>query len=97
MTPYPHPILAREGWPFIALAVGAALVAAVFAGPWWSLPLWLVAVFVVQFFRERRRKKKEVQQGGRKLLNLPLDTKLRNTIKMRSRWSRFIKALFRKK
>lgn len=52
---------------------------------------------VVQFFRERRRKKKEVQQGGRKLLNLPLDTKLRNTIKMRSRWSRFIKALFRKK
>ncbi|MFN9152433.1 MAG: phosphatidylserine decarboxylase, partial [bacterium] len=55
MTPYPHPILAREGWPFIALAVGAALVAAVFAGPWWSLPLWLVAVFVVQFFRDPAR------------------------------------------
>jgi len=52
---------------------------------------------VVQFFRERRRKKKEVQQGGRNLLNLPLDTKLRTTIRMRSRWSRFIKALFRKK
>ena len=55
MTPYPHPILAREGWPFIALAVGAALAAAVFAGPWWSLPLWLVAVFVVQFFRDPAR------------------------------------------
>jgi len=55
MTPYPHPILAREGWPFIALAVGAALVAAVFAGPWWSLPLWIVAVFVVQFFRDPAR------------------------------------------
>ncbi|MBY0436983.1 MAG: phosphatidylserine decarboxylase [Burkholderiales bacterium] len=55
MTHYPHPILAREGWPFIALAVGAALAAAVFAGPWWSLPLWIIAVFVVQFFRDPAR------------------------------------------
>ena len=55
MAHYPHPILAREGWPFIALAVGAALAAAVFAGPWWSLPLWIIAVFVVQFFRDPAR------------------------------------------
>ena len=47
MTPYPHPILAREGWPFIALATGAALATTVLAGPWWSLPLWIVALFVV--------------------------------------------------
>jgi phosphatidylserine decarboxylase len=55
MTPYPHPILAREGWPFIALAVGAALAVAVLVGPGWSLPLWVVAVFVVQFFRDPAR------------------------------------------
>ncbi len=55
MTPYPHPILAREGWPFIALASGAAVAVAVFAGPWWSLPLWVVTVFVVQFFRDPAR------------------------------------------
>lgn len=52
MTPYPHPILAREGWPFIALAVGAAAAVAAFAGGLWSLPLWVVALFVVQFFRD---------------------------------------------
>ena len=55
MTPYPHPILAREGWPFIALAVGAAIATTVLAGPWWSLPLWSVALFVVQFFRDPAR------------------------------------------
>jgi phosphatidylserine decarboxylase len=55
MTPYPHPILAREGWPFIALAVGAAIATTVLAGPWWSLPLWIVALFVVQFFRDPAR------------------------------------------
>lgn len=55
MTPYPHPILAREGWPFIALAAGAALATTVLAGPWWSLPLWIVALFVVQFFRDPAR------------------------------------------
>ncbi|MCE2948180.1 MAG: phosphatidylserine decarboxylase [bacterium] len=52
MALYPHPILAREGWPFIALAVGAAAAVAAFAGGLWSLPLWVVALFVVQFFRD---------------------------------------------
>ena len=55
MTPYPHPILAREGWPFIALATGAAVATTVLAGPWWSLPVWIVALFVVQFFRDPAR------------------------------------------
>ena len=52
---YPHPILAREGWPFIGAALLASVLASVFAGPWWSLPLWLVTVFVVQFFRDPPR------------------------------------------
>jgi phosphatidylserine decarboxylase len=52
---YPHPLLAREGWPFIAGAVLLALATWWFAGFVWSLPLWLVAVFVIQFFRDPPR------------------------------------------
>jgi phosphatidylserine decarboxylase len=52
---YPHPILAREGWPFIAAAVALAIVVWAFAGFAWSAPVWLVAVFVIQFFRDPPR------------------------------------------
>jgi phosphatidylserine decarboxylase len=51
---YPHPIIAREGWPFLAVAVVAALLASAFLG-WWSLPFWLAALFVLQFFRDPPR------------------------------------------
>ncbi len=52
---YPHPIIAREGWPFVALSVAAALVLSL-AG-WWlaAVPVWLVAIFIVQFFRDPPR------------------------------------------
>lgn len=52
---YPHPLLAREGWPYIAGAVAAALVVGWLFGFAWSLPLWLIAVFVIQFFRDPPR------------------------------------------
>ncbi|TAK45899.1 MAG: phosphatidylserine decarboxylase [Betaproteobacteria bacterium] len=52
---YPHPIIAREGWPFVAAALAAALAVGFAAGWGWSLPLWLVAVFVLQFFRDPPR------------------------------------------
>jgi phosphatidylserine decarboxylase len=52
---YPHPILAREGWPFIAAALAAAIIVWAVAGFAWSVPLWLVAVFVIQFFRDPPR------------------------------------------
>ena len=52
---YPHPIVAREGWPFLGAAVLAALVVWALAGGWWSVPLWLVALFVLQFFRDPPR------------------------------------------
>jgi len=51
---YPHPIIAREGWPFLAAATLAAVVATIFLG-WWSLPFWLAALFVLQFFRDPAR------------------------------------------
>ena len=52
---YPHPLLAKEGWPFIALAFALALVASVFGNVWLAAPAWLILVFVVQFFRDPPR------------------------------------------
>ena len=52
---YPYPIVAREGWPFLAAAVAAAALVAAFASGWWSAPLWLAALFVLQFFRDPPR------------------------------------------
>ena len=52
---YPHPLIAREGWLFVGIAVAAALVVGLLAGWWWSIPLWLAAVFIVQFFRDPPR------------------------------------------
>ena len=59
MTNYPHPIIAREGWFYLSLAVVVAAVAAYFLG-WWSAPLWIVAAFVLQFFRDPAR---DIPQG----------------------------------
>ncbi len=54
MNSYPHPIIAREGWPFLAISVIVALIASVTLGAW-SLPFWLIALFVLQFFRDPGR------------------------------------------
>ena len=54
MNNYPHPIIAREGWPFIAIS----LVVALAVSAWcliWSIPLWIIFIFVVQFFRDPAR------------------------------------------
>ena len=52
---YPHPILAREGWPFILLALVLAIGVHATAGWAWALPFDVVLVFVVQFFRDPAR------------------------------------------
>ena len=54
MNSYPHPFNAVEGWPFLAIAVIVALIASVTLGAW-SLPFWLIALFVLQFFRDPGR------------------------------------------
>nr|WP_028537312.1 phosphatidylserine decarboxylase [Paludibacterium yongneupense] len=51
---YPHPVIAREGWPFLFLSLAVALAATWLAG-WWSVPLWIIALFVLQFFRDPGR------------------------------------------
>ncbi len=52
---YPHPIIAREGWPFLLFIAVLTLVVQIFAGFAWSWPLWLLTAFVVQFFRDPPR------------------------------------------
>jgi phosphatidylserine decarboxylase len=51
---YPHPIIAREGWPFLTIAIVIAALATYFCAAW-SAPLWIIALFVLQFFRDPAR------------------------------------------
>ena len=55
MKRYPHPLIAREGWFFVGLSVAIAVLVGLFAGWWWSAPVWLLALFVLQFFRDPPR------------------------------------------
>lgn len=55
MKHYPHPLIAREGWPFLAGIVIISAAVNYYAGFWAALPLWIIAVFVLQFFRDPAR------------------------------------------
>ena len=67
---YPHPIIAKEGWPFIAGSLVMALLAS-YAGAL-SLPLWVIFIFCVQFFRDPAR----VIAGGPKSILAPADGRI---------------------
>ncbi|HWK70759.1 MAG TPA: phosphatidylserine decarboxylase [Burkholderiaceae bacterium] len=51
---YPHPLIAREGWPFLAGIVLISILVSFWSG-WASVPFWLLSVFVLQFFRDPSR------------------------------------------
>ena len=52
---YPHPIIAREGWPFLAIA-GAVAFALSLTSLWFLAAIaWLVVLFILQFFRDPPR------------------------------------------
>jgi len=59
MSNYPHPIIAKEGWPFLIIALCVSIFAAMAFG-WWSLILWLITLFILQFFRDPPR---DIPQG----------------------------------
>jgi len=46
-----HPLIAREGWVHLGVVTLICLAASMAFG-WWALPLWLLWLFVVQFFRD---------------------------------------------
>jgi len=52
---YPHPIIAREGWLFLAISAVVALLLTL--GQLWipAALAWLVALFILQFFRDPAR------------------------------------------
>lgn len=51
---YPHPFIAREGWPFIAGIVLISILVTVWS-VWVSIPFWILTLFVLQFFRDPAR------------------------------------------
>ena len=81
-TPYPHPLIAREGWPFVAIAVAIALLVGYFIGWWWSAPLWLLAIFVLQFFRDPAR---DVPQDPQAVVS-PADGRIVEVSRSRDPW-----------
>jgi len=52
---YPHPVIAREGWPFLLVAFIIALALSLAA--WWVLATlaWIAFLFILQFFRDPPR------------------------------------------
>ncbi len=55
MNDYPHPVIAREGWPFIGAGLLAAVIVHAFGGFGWAWPFWLLSAFFIQFFRDPAR------------------------------------------
>lgn len=55
MKHYPHPILAREGWPFIVISIIITLLMLHYATFWVSMPFILITAFIIQFFRDPKR------------------------------------------
>ncbi|RTL56441.1 MAG: phosphatidylserine decarboxylase [Rhodocyclaceae bacterium] len=78
---YPHPLLAREGWPFIGGSFVLALLASWLCGAW-SAPLWLIFVFCVQFFRDPPRQ----IPGGDKSVLSPADGRIVAIEPVRDPW-----------
>jgi len=55
VSAYPHPIIAREGWPFLGASVAAAVAVGWLVGWGWSAPVWIWVLFMLQFFRDPAR------------------------------------------
>ena len=69
---YPHPIIAKEGWPYLALVGFITLLVQYLGGSAWSWPLWIIFIFVLQFFRDPQR----IPAIGRDLVLSPADGRI---------------------
>lgn len=69
---YPHPLIAKEGWPFIAITLVASLYAQFSWGTVLAVPIWILFVFCVQFFRDPPR----AIAGGPKSVVSPADGRI---------------------
>ncbi len=81
-TPWPHPLIAREGWGHLVIALALALAVTWLAGWLWALPFWAFLVFVLQFFRDPGR---QVPVGD-KLVIAPADGRIVAVEKTQDPW-----------
>lgn len=79
---YPHPLIAREGWPFLAASLAASVLVTTFNGWYWSIPLWIVSLFVLQFFRDPPR---EIPAGDKNVLS-PADGRIVAIVPAQDPW-----------
>jgi len=69
---YPHPIIAKEGWPYLALVGVLTLLVQFLGGIEGSWPLWIIFFFILQFFRDPQR----IPALGRDLVLSPADGRI---------------------
>lgn len=69
---YPHPLIAREGWPYLLAMVLISLMVQKIFGFYGALPAWLVTLFVLQFFRDPPRQ----APTGERLILSPADGRI---------------------
>ncbi|MBT8542888.1 phosphatidylserine decarboxylase [Polynucleobacter paneuropaeus] len=69
---YPHPLIAKEGWPYLAVLGVLTLVFHSLGGFTWSWPFWILFFFVLQFFRDPQR----IAPLGRDLVLSPADGRI---------------------
>ena len=70
--PIKHPLLAREGWAHIVIALVVALLIQVWLGVVYAAPFWVILIFVLQFFRDPAR----VIPSGENCVVSPADGKV---------------------
>ena len=58
IPPYPHPVIAREGWNILIAALVVSLLVTWWS-PWVSIPFWVFTLFALQFFRDPAREAPE--------------------------------------
>lgn len=71
IPPYPHPLIAREGWPILAGGVIVSLLVGAWSS-WASVPFWIFTLFALQFFRDPVREAPE----GAGLVLCPADGRI---------------------
>lgn len=50
-----HPVIAREGWLYVLIALGVAVLVTLALSWAWAIAFWLLFVLVLQFFRDPPR------------------------------------------
>lgn len=50
-----YPIIAKEGWLFLSISIVASIATTIWCGKV-AIPLWIITLFILQFFRDPIRK-----------------------------------------